>query len=57
MTKQEGIAQRYWKSKFHWGRKLEGCRWFRGWCIRYRADNTIKLVTWKIRMFGRVITI
>lgn len=51
------MKQKFWRLKYHWGRKLEGYKWFRGWRIHHRADMSIKFVTWKIRVFGKVITI
>ena len=49
--------QRLWKLKFHWGRKLEGYKWFRGWCIRHRRDMSIKYVTWKVRILGVTVNL
>lgn len=51
------MMQELWKLKFHWGRKLEGCKWFRGWCIRHKADESIKSVTWKLRILGVTVSI
>jgi len=49
--------QEFWKLKFKVGRKFEGYGWFRGWTIRHRADNSIKCVTWRIRVLGKVVAV